>query len=325
MSNTYAATLADIRAAQVRIAPHVHRTPVLTCAALDTLAGRSLFLKCENLQKGGAFKARGACNTVFQLSEDVAERGVVTHSSGNFAQALAIAARLRGIPATVVMPRDSLPVKIRAVQDYGARVVLCEPTQRAREETAGEIAAETGATLIPSYDHPHIIAGQGTTALELLEQAPDLDAVVAPVGGGGLLSGIALAVSGVAPHIRVFGAEPTGADDAARSLAAGRLMPLDHPDTIADGLRTSLGHHTWPLIRDHVTDIITVPDEDTIAAMRLVYERAKLVVEPSAAIAVAAVLSDRFKAMADIERVGVVLSGGNADLDRLPWVSSQLS
>ena len=318
----YAADLADIREAHSRIAPHVHRTPVLTCRTLDLLAGRSLFFKCENLQKGGAFKARGATNAIFQIPGEIAARGVVTHSSGNHAQAVAMAARSRGIPACVVMPSNSLPVKVRAVEGYGAEVVFCEPNDRSRAETAGRVIAERGGTMIPSYDHPHIIAGQGTAALELLDQVDDLEAAVTPVGGGGLLSGTSIAVTGVASRIRVFGAEPTGADDAARSLAAGSLVPLERADTIADGLRTGLGRLTWAIIRDHVEDIITVEDEDAVAAMRLVYERAKLVIEPSSAVAVAAVLSERFRALEDLRRVGVILSGGNADLDRLPWVES---
>ncbi len=320
---TYAADLADIRAAHARIAPHLHRTPVITCETMDALAGRSLFFKCENLQKGGAFKARGATNAIFQLPEEVAAEGVVTHSSGNHAQAVAMAARSRGIPACVVMPRNSLAVKVRAVRGYGAEVVFCEPNDRSRAETAERVIAERGGTLIPSYDHPHIIAGQGTAALELLDQVDGLGAVVTPVGGGGLLSGTSVAAKGVAPRARIFGAEPTGADDAARSLAAGRLIPLERAETVADGLRTGLGKLTWAIIRDHVEDIITVEDEDAVAAMRLVYERAKLVIEPSSAVAVAAVLSEGFKALTGLERVGVVISGGNADLDHLPWLDRE--
>jgi threonine dehydratase len=318
----YAASLTDIRAARDRIAPHVHRTPVLTCQTLDALAERSLFFKCENLQKVGAFKARGAANAVFRLSDQVAARGVVTHSSGNHAQAMALAARSRGVPACVVMPKNSLAVKIRAVEGYGAEVVLCEPNDRSRAETAARVIEERGGTLIPSYDHPDIIAGQGTAALELLDQVDGLDAILTPVGGGGLLSGSALAAKGISESIRVFGAEPSGADDAACSLESGRLVPLERADTVADGLRTGLGRLTWPIIRDHVERIFRVEDEDAVAAMRLFYERVKLVIEPSSAVAVAAALSESFKDLSGIERVGVVLSGGNADLDRLPWLEA---
>jgi threonine dehydratase/serine racemase len=243
----------------------------------------------------------------------------VTHSSGNHAQALALAARLRGVPAHVVMPRNASPVKKRAVQEYGGRVIECEPTLAAREETAAAVLAETGGTLVPPYDYPDVIAGQGTVALELLEQVDRLDAIVAPVGGGGLVSGICVAVRELAPSVRVFAAEPAGADDAARSKAAGRLIPQTGPKTIADGLLTSLGEFTWPIVRDRVEAIITVSEEEIIAAMRLAWERAKLLIEPSAAVALAAVLSEGFRALAGLGRVGVVLSGGNANLDRLPW------
>ena len=320
----YAASYFDVRAAADRIREHIHRTPVVTCRTLDERAGRSLFLKCENFQKVGAFKMRGAANAVLSLLESDGGgsdrvRGVVTHSSGNFAQALALAARRAGVPAHIVMPSTAPIVKRDAVEGYGARVVTCEPNLAAREETAARVVAETGASFVHPYDQPEIIAGQGTCALELLEEIPDLDAVVAPVGGGGLMSGISIAARGLRPEIRLFGAEPAGADDAARSLAAGELVPQTGPDTIADGLLTSLGRHTWPILRDHLETIVTVTDEEIVTAMRLVMSRAKLVVEPSAAVAVAAVLSEGFRELRGLERVGVVLSGGNVDLDRLPW------
>lgn len=315
----YAADLEDVRAAANRLAGHAHRTPVLTCATLDRLAGRTLLLKCENFQKAGAFKFRGACNAVLRLDAQTAARGVVTHSSGNHAQALALAARRRGIPAHVVMPSNASPVKRRAVEEYGGHVIECPPTLAARETTAAAVLAETGGTLIPPYDHPDIIAGQGTAALELLEQAGPLDAVVAPVGGGGLVAGICVAVAGLAPGVKVFAAEPAGADDAARSKAAGKLIPQTEPRTIADGLLTSLGELTWPLLRDRVERVVTVTEEEIIAAMRLAWERAKLLIEPSAAVALAAVLSVEFRALPGLARVGVVLSGGNVNLDRLPW------
>jgi threonine dehydratase/serine racemase len=317
--STYAADLEAIRDAARRIAPFAHRTPLASCATLDRFAGRRLFFKCEHLQKVGAFKFRGACNAVRKLSDEAAARGVVTHSSGNHAQALALAARQRGIPAHIVMPRNAPPVKRQAVEEYGGRVVLCEPTLNARQQAAAQVQAETGATLIHPYDNPDIIAGQGTVALELLEQAPDVDTIVVPVGGGGLLSGICIAARALKPAVRIIAAEPAGADDAARSLAAGKIIPQTGPRTVADGLLTSLGELTWPIIRDHVERIITVTDEQIVRAMRLTWERAKLLIEPSAAVAVAVVLSDEFRSLSGIERVGVVLSGGNVNLDKLPW------
>jgi threonine dehydratase len=316
---TYAVDLEAVRAAARRIEGLAHRTPVLTCATLDRLAGRSLFFKCEHLQKAGAFKFRGACNAVRRLSDEVAARGVVTHSSGNHAQALALAAQLRGIPAHVVMPANASPVKRRAVEGYGGRVITCEPTLAAREETAAAVLAETGGTLIPPYNHPDVIAGQGTAALELLEQVPGLDALAAPVGGGGLVAGLCLAARAIDPSLRVIAAEPAGADDAARSKAAGTLIPQTAPRTVADGLLTSLGDLTWPVIRDRVERVVTVREEEIVAAMRLAWERAKLLIEPSAAVAVAAVLADEFRALEGARRVGVVLSGGNVNLDGLPW------
>ncbi len=315
----YAVDITDIQQAAQRLAGRAHRTPVMTCTTLDHLAGRSLFFKCEQFQKGGAFKFRGACNAVMRLAPEAAARGVATHSSGNHAQALALAAKMRGIPAHIVMPRTASPVKRRAVQEYGGRVVECEPTLAARETTAAAVVAETGATLIPPYNHPDVIAGQGTAALELLEQAPALDAVVAPVGGGGLLAGVTIAAQAVKPGVRIFAAEPAGADDAARSKVAGVLVPQTGPWTIADGLLTSLGELTWPVLRDRVERVVTVTEEEIIAAMRLAWERAKLLIEPSSAVAVAAVLSEQFRALEGLQRVGVVLSGGNVNLDDLPW------
>ena len=317
---TYAADLTTIRAAAARIAGIVHVTPVATCTTLDRLAGRSLFFKCEQLQKVGAFKFRGACNAVRKLTDADAARGVATHSSGNHAQALALAAKLRGIPAHIVMPSNASPVKRRAVEGYGARVIACEPKLEAREATAAAVLAETGATLIPPYNHPDVIAGQGTAALELLEQAPGLDAIIAPVGGGGLLSGVTLAAKGINPAIRIFAAEPKGADDAARSKAAGTFIPQTGPHTIADGLLTSLGDQTWPVVRDLVERVVTVSEEEIVAAMRLVWERANLLIEPRAAVAVAAVLAAEVRGLEGMRRVGIVLSGGNVNLDALPWV-----
>jgi threonine dehydratase/serine racemase len=316
---TYAVDLADIRDAAARIAGVVHRTPVMTSETLDRLAGRRVHFKCENLQKVGAFKYRGATNAVRRLTDAQAASGVVTHSSGNHAQALALAARVRGIPAYIVMPKTAPLVKKNAVEGYGGVVTLCEPTLEARERAATEVVARTGGTLIPPFDHPDVIAGQGTAALELLEDVPDLDAIVTPVGGGGLLSGCAIAARGLKPGVRVFGAEPLGADDAARSKAAGTFLPQTGPNTIADGLLTSLGELTWPVVRDQVERVVTVTDDQIRAAMRLVWERMKLVVEPSGAVGLAAVLTDEFRGLAGVNTVGVVFSGGNVNLDKLYW------
>jgi len=306
--------LSSVQAAAARIAGLAHVTPVMTCATLDKLAGRQLFFKCEQWQKVGAFKFRGAAHAVSQLDRSLAARGVVTHSSGNHAQALALAARMAGLPAYVVMPSNAPPVKQAAVRGYGATVTLCEPTLEARETTAAVVMAETGATFIHPYDNAHVIAGQGTAALELLDQVDDLAGLLTPVGGGGLLSGTCLAATSKSPRPRVFAAEPQGADDAARSLAAGRRILQTGPDTIADGLLTSLGELTWPIIRDHVERIITVSDAQIRAAMELLWLRAKLLVEPSAATVLAAVLTDEFKALPGLPRLGLVLSGGNVEL-----------
>jgi threonine dehydratase len=312
-------TLADIRLAAERIRPYAHRTPVMTCSTLDRQVGAQVFLKCENLQRVGAFKFRGACNAVFSLAEDETQHGVVTHSSGNHAQALALAARLRGIPAYIVMPRTAPAVKKAAVAGYGGQITFCEPTLEARETTQAQVVARTGATPVHPYNDPRIIAGQGTAALELMEEVPDLDVILAPVGGGGLLSGTAVAAQGLKPGIRVIAGEPEGADDACRSMAAGRILPSVNPRTIADGLLTSLGELTFAIIREQVERIVPVSEAGIVAAMRFLWERAKLLVEPSAAVPVGVLWEQR----AGLEglRVGVILSGGNVDLDRLPWQS----
>ncbi len=309
--------LSAIRTAAARIRPYAHRTPVMTCASLDTQVGAQLFLKCENLQKVGAFKFRGATNAVFSLSDTEAARGVVAHSSGNHAQALALAARLRGIPAYIVMPDNAPAVKKAAVAGYGGQITFCAPTLAAREATQAAVVAATGATVVHPYNDVRVIAGQGTATLELLEDVPDLDVILAPVGGGGLLSGTAIAATELSPNIRVIGVEPAGADDAYRSLAAGSIIPSLQPQTIADGLLTSLGDLTFPIIRDRVEQIVTVSEEAIVAAMKFIWERAKLIVEPSAAVPIAALWEQRI----DLSglRVGVILSGGNVDLGRLPW------
>lgn len=311
--------LAEICQAAERIRPYAHRTPVLTCESLNRQVGARVFLKCENLQKVGAFKFRGACNAVFSLSEAEAARGVVTHSSGNHAQALALAARLRGIPAYVVMPDNAPAVKKAAVVGYGGQITFCAPTLQARESTQAQVMAETGAAAVHPYNDYRVIAGQGTAALELLQDVPDLDVILAPVGGGGLLSGTAIAATELAPGIRVIAAEPEMADDAFRSLAAGKILPSVNPRTIADGLLTSLGDLTFPIIRQRVEQVVTVSEAGIVAAMKFVWERAKIVVEPSAAVAVGALWERKIDLAG--RRVGVILSGGNVDLDRLPWSS----
>ncbi len=316
----YVTDLAAIRAAAARVRGHVHLTPVFTCRALDERAGLSLFFKAENLQRVGAFKFRGATNAVLSLTDEQAARGVATHSSGNHAAALALAARQRGIPAYIVMPENAPPNKRTAVAGYGGTIIPCPSTLAAREETAARVVAETGATFVHPSEDPAVIAGQGTVALELLEQVPDLDAIIAPIGGGGLISGLALGAE-ARLGLRVLGAEPAGADDAWRSKQAGERLPQLDPRTIADGLRTSLGPNTWPIVRDRVEEILRVREDEIIEAMRLCFERLKLVVEPSGAVPLAAALSGALAARG-LRRVAVVISGGNADLDRLPWLSA---
>jgi len=310
--------LPAIRRAQERIAAFAHRTPILTSRHLDERTGARLHLKCENFQRVGAFKFRGATNAVRSLAPEEAARGVLTHSSGNHAQALALAARQREIPCWVVMPKGAPRVKRAAVIGYGATVVECESTLAAREETARRVGEETGATFIHPYDDERVVAGAGTAALELLEHAPEpLDVVIAPVGGGGLASGTAIAAHGVDPRIRVLGAEPAGADDAWRSLREGRRLPQEDPRTVCDGLRTALSDLTFSILREHLEEIVRVPDEATIEAMRLVWERVKIVIEPSSAIVIAAAFAVRERLRG--RRVGLILSGGNVDLDHLPW------
>lgn len=312
-------TLADVQLARERIASAIHRTPVMTCAALNEMAGASLTFKCEQFQKVGAFKFRGAMNAVSQLSREQCAAGVVTHSSGNHAQALALAAKLRKIPAHIVMPSDSSPVKIAAVRGYGANVTLCEPTLSSRETTANSVQIKTGATFVHPYDSDDIIAGAGTAALELWQEAGPFDIVITPVGGGGLLSGTCAAIKGLDSTVSIVAAEPAGADDAARSKQAGRLIQQTNPQTIADGLRTSLGQRTWPFVRDHVEQVITVSEEEIISAMRILFERAKLLVEPSSATVLAAVLSKSFPREFRGRKIGLILSGGNINLEALPW------
>jgi len=310
-------TIEDIREAAARIAPYIHRTPVLTCAAIDDLTGAELFFKCENFQKVGAFKIRGATNTVFSLTEEEAAPGVATHSSGNHAAALALAARNRGVRAIVVMPETAPRVKKNAVSGYGAEIIYCVPTLQAREDELARVLDERGATPVHPYDDYRIIAGQATAAMELLEDVDDLEVMIAPVGGGGLLAGTALSTVAISPGTHVYAAEPELADDAKRSLEAGRIIPSTYPDTIADGLRTSLGEKNFGIIKEHVDDVITVNEVGILHAMRTIWERMKLVVEPSAAVPLGAILGGKMHV--EGKRVGVILSGGNVDLEHLPF------
>lgn len=310
-------TIHDIREASNRIRPYIHRTPVMTNGSLDQQVGEQVFLKCENFQKVGAFKFRGACNAVFSLSDNGATRGVSTHSSGNHAQALALAAKLRGIPAYIVMPSNAPAVKKAAVAGYGGKITFCEPTLEAREATLSKVVDETGSTVVHPYNDERIIAGQGTATLELLNSVPDLDVIIAPVGGGGLISGTAIAVTELSKGIRVIAGEPEMADDAYRSKQAGEMIPSVNPKTIADGLLTSLGSLTFPIIQERVEQIVTVSEQGIIDSMKFIWERVKIVIEPSAAVAVA-VLWERKIDLRGL-RVGVILSGGNVDLEKLPW------
>jgi threonine dehydratase len=308
----------DVRAAAGRIAPHIHRTPVLTSELLNQMAGAQLFFKCENFQKTGSFKIRGATNAVLSLSEDEARRGVVAHSSGNHAAALSRAARRRGIPAWIVMPSNAPAVKKAAVTAYGGQITECEPTLASRDSTAQELMRRTGATMIHPYDNRTVIAGQGTAAMELLEEISDLDFVLAPVSGGGLLSGTATSAKAMNPMTRVVGCEPRNADDAFRSLASGKLEPAAKAETIADGLRATLCPLTFGILRERVDRIETVSEDEIVGAMRALWERLKIVVEPSGAVAAAPALLGRFGA-AKNARVGIILSGGNVDLSQLPF------
>ena len=315
----YAASIDDVRSAAERIKGVGHRTPVLTSKTLDQLAGRKLFFKCENFQKVGAFKFRGGWNAVSMLSNNEAKKGVCTHSSGNHAQAVAYSAQKRGIPAYIVMPDNSPDVKLNAVKGYGANVTLCEPTLEARRTTLDEIAKKTGAAVIHPFNNPNVIAGQGTAALELIEEIGALDAVIAPIGGGGLMSGTCITTRSLLPKAKLFGAEPKGADDAYRSLKEGKMLPQENPNTICDGLLTSMGENTWNILKDHLNDIYTVSDDEVIKAMKLIWERMKIIIEPSCATPVAVVMGTEFKQLKGIEKIGIILTGGNIDLSKLPF------
>jgi len=315
----YAASIDDVRSAAKRIEGIGHKTPVLTSKTLDQLAGRKLFFKCENFQKVGAFKFRGGWNAVSMLNDKEAEKGVCTHSSGNHAQAVAYAAQKRGIPAYIVMPNNSPDVKLDAVRGYEAKVTLCEPTLEARRTTLEKIAEKTGATIIHPFNNSNVIAGQGTAALELIEEIGNLDAIIAPIGGGGLMSGTCITTRSLLPKTKLYGAEPKGADDAYRSFTEGKIIPQENPDTICDGLLTSLGDKTWNILKDHLEAIYTVTDDEVIKAMQIIWERMKIIIEPSSATPVAVALSDEFKALKGMENIGIIITGGNVDLSKLPF------
>lgn len=310
-------TFDDIRAAHERIRPYIHHTPVLSSKSINEIVGAELYFKCENLQKVGAFKFRGACNSVFSLTPEEAKNGVCTHSSGNHAAALALAARMRGIPAYIVMPENAPEIKKIAVAGYGAQITFCTPTLEARESTLKKVAAETGATEIHPYNYFNVICGQGTAAKELIEEIGHLDVVMAPVGGGGLLSGTAISTKALLPGAKVIAAEPAGADDAFRSYYSKTLQPSVSPKTIADGLLTSLGSITFPIILNEVDQIVTVSEESIVSAMRMIWERMKIIIEPSSAVPLAAILENKVDVKG--QKVGIILSGGNVDLGRLPF------
>jgi threonine dehydratase len=311
-------TYDDVLAAHARIAPHIHRTPILTSSYLDALTGASLFFKCENFQKAGAFKVRGASNAVFGLSDADAARGVATHSSGNHALSLSYAAGRRGIPCAVVMPRTAPQAKKDAVRGYGGTITECEPSTTSREDVFARVQAQTGADFVHPYNDPRVIAGQATCSRELMDQVEGLEQVIAPIGGGGMISGTCLTLSAIAPKVQIFAAEPEQADDAFRSLRAGHIIADDAPDTVADGLKVPLKDLTWHFVKSRVTDILTASEQEIIDAMRLTWARMKIVIEPSCAVPLATILknADVFRG----RRVGVIITGGNVDLDKLPWM-----
>ena len=308
----------DLIAAHNRIRPYIHRTPVLTSSYLNDLTGAELFFKCENFQKAGAFKVRGACNAVFGLADDKLARGVATHSSGNHALSLSYAAGRRGIACNVVMPRTAPQAKKDAVRGYGGVIVECEPSTSSREAVFADMVAKSGADFVHPYNDPRVIAGQATCSRELMEQVEGLECLVAPIGGGGMISGTCLTVSNTAPDIKIYAAEPEQADDAYRSFKAGHIIADDAPVTAADGLKVPLKDLTWHFVKSHVTDILTASEEEIIDAMKTTWKRMKIVIEPSCAVPLATILKnpDVFRG----RRVGVIITGGNVDLDTLPWM-----
>lgn len=310
-------TQSDIQAAHEKIQPLIHRTPVLTCQSINEMVGVELFFKCENFQKIGAFKARGGINAVLSLPEEARSKGVVTHSSGNHAQAIALAAKMAGVPAYIVMPKTAPEVKKKAVAGYGAQITLCEPTQQSREENSARIQEETGATFISPYNDYAVITGQATCTKELIEDQPDLDIIIAPVGGGGLLAGSALSALYYKPELTVYAGEPEGAKDTYLSMQAGTITKVEKPSSIADGLLASMGDKNFEIIKELVKDIFLVTDEEIVAAMRIIWERMKIVIEPSCAVPFAAILKN--KELFQGKKVGVILTGGNVDLAKLPF------
>ncbi|MQT59832.1 pyridoxal-phosphate dependent enzyme [Pseudomonas sp. FSL R10-0399] len=310
-------TIQDMVEARERIAPYIHKTPVITSSFINGVVGAELFFKCENLQKAGAFKARGASNAVFGLSDEQASKGVATHSSGNHGTCLSYAAGRRGIPCTVVMPRTAPQAKKDAVKGYGGVVVECEPSTSSRESVFAQVVSESGAEFVHPYNDWRVIAGQATCSAELIEQVEGLDSVIAPIGGGGMVSGTCLTLSHLAPQIKIYAAEPLNADDAARSFRAGEIIADDAPVTVADGLKVPLKDLTWHFVRNHVTDILTATEEEIIDAMKLIWKRMKIVVEPSSAVPLAAILKN--KELFAGQRIGIIITGGNVDLDKLPW------
>ncbi len=314
-------TIDDVIAAHDRIAPYIHRTPILTSQYLNDLTGAELFFKCENLQKAGAFKARGASNAVFGLTDAQAAHGVATHSSGNHGTCLSYAAGRRGIPCTVVMPHTAPQAKKDAVRGYGGRVVECEPSTTSREAVFAEVVAESGAEFVHPYNDLRVITGQATCSREVLEQVEGLDAVIAPIGGGGMISGTCLTVSSIAPKVRIYAAEPEQADDAYRSFKAGHIIADDAPETIADGLKVPLKDNTWHYVQRYVTDILTASEDEIVEAMKLTWKRMKIVIEPSSAVPLATILKN--PAVFKGRRVGVIITGGNVDLDKLPWMAKE--
>jgi len=314
----YIPTLDDMKTARKRVTPYIHHTPVLTSEFLNDLTGAELFFKCENFQKAGAFKVRGACNAVFGLPDDMLAKGVATHSSGNHALSLSYAAGRRGIPCHVVMPRTAPQAKKDAVRGYGGIITECEPSTSSREAVFAKVEAETGAEFVHPYNDPRVIAGQATCSAELIEQVEGLDAVVAPIGGGGMISGTCLTLSNLAPSVKIYAAEPLNADDAARSFRAGHIIADDAPDTVADGLKVPLKDLTWHFVQNHVTDILTATEDEIIDAMKLIWKRMKIVMEPSSAVPLATILKN--KSTFAGKRVGIIITGGNVDLDSLPWM-----
>ena len=317
LSNMNIPTFEDVKKAHLIVQKYAHRTPVLSSVSINNMVGGQLFFKCENLQKVGAFKFRGACNAVFSLSEEEAKKGVGTHSSGNHAAALALAAKMRGINAHIVMPENSPEIKKKAVAGYGAKITFCKPTLQARESTLAKVIEETGATEIHPYNNFNVIAGQGTAAKEMIEDSGNFDIIMAPVGGGGLLSGTALSTKYLLKNCKLIAAEPAGADDAFRSFQSKRLIPSENPKTIADGLLTSLGERNFKIILENVDDIVTVSEEKIVEAMRMIWERMKIIIEPSSAVPLAAILEG--KVNVTNKKVGIILSGGNLDLGKLPF------